>query len=402
MIKKVTIDQLKPGMTIVKMASDLWEHLPGLYTKPGLIRSKEQVERIREAGYEQAFIEVKIPGEEPLEKRLDTMLKQSTVDPKQKKRVPFESAIEEAQKAYDKAMTHAHRIIHDAKLGRKVDYESSVETVDQIVDSAIQNPDTLLCLSKLSHFDEYTYTHSINVSAIAVVFGEYLGLGRNELLDLGMAGMFHDLGKTVVPERIINKRGRLSHAEFEEIKRHPGYGYEILHKQGDIPIPIMEAVRDHHEKFNGSGYPGHLTRNNTSALARIISLADVYDALTSDRSYKDAMLPNKALAIMYGMRDQDFDTVEVQSFIKCLGIFPSGSLVKLNSGYYAIVYEANPAQPLQPKVKIILDPDMHPIPSKLVDLAVRHSDSTNRLEIVECADPAVYRINLKPYLTRKR
>ncbi|SOB59385.1 Metal-dependent phosphohydrolase HD sub domain protein [Pseudodesulfovibrio profundus] len=402
MIKKVTIDQLKPGMTIVKMASDLWEHLPGLYTKPGLIRSKEQVERIREAGYEQAFIEVKIPGEEPLEKRLDTMLKRSTVDPKQKKRVPFESAIEEAQKAYDKAMTHAHRIIHDAKLGRKVDYESSVETVDQIVDSAIQNPDTLLCLSKLSHFDEYTYTHSINVSAIAVVFGEYLGLGRNELLDLGMAGMFHDLGKTVVSERIINKRGRLSHAEFEEIKRHPGYGYEILHKQGDIPIPIMEAVHDHHEKFNGSGYPGHLTRNNTSALARIISLADVYDALTSDRSYKDAMLPNKALAIMYGMRDQDFDTVEVQSFIKCLGIFPSGSLVKLNSGYYAIVYEANPAQPLQPKVKIILDPDMHPIPSKLVDLAVRHSDSTNRLEIVECADPAVYRINLKPYLTRKR
>ena len=88
MIKKVTIDQLKPGMTIVKMASDLWEHLPGLYTKPGLIRSKEQVERIREAGYEQAFIEVKIPGEEPLEKRLDTMLKQSTVYPKQKKRVP--------------------------------------------------------------------------------------------------------------------------------------------------------------------------------------------------------------------------------------------------------------------------------------------------------------------------
>jgi len=114
------------------------------------------------------------------------------------------------------------------------------------------------------------------------------------------------------------------------------------------------------------------------------------------------MLPNKALAIMYGMRDQDFDTVEVQSFIKCLGIFPSGSLVKLNSGYYAIVYEANPAQPLQPKVKIILDPDMHPIPSKLVDLAARHGDSDNRLEIVECADPAVYRINLKPYLTRKR
>lgn len=402
MIKKVPIDQLKPGMTIVKMASDLWEHLPGLYAKPELIRSREQIEAIRRAGYEQAFVEVKIPGESPLEKRLDTMLRQSTGDRAQKPRAPFESAMEQAQQAYDNAMAHAHQIIHHAKLGRKIDYDSSVETVDSIVNSAIKNPDTLLCLTKLACTDEYTYTHCINVSTIAVVFGEYLGLTRNELLDLGMAGMFHDLGKTLVPERIINKPGPLTHDEFEEIKQHPRYSYEMLHKQGDIPIAIMEAVRDHHEKCNGSGYPANLTREKTSAMARIISLADVYDALTSDRSYKNAMLPNKALAIMYGMRDQDFDAVEVQSFIKCLGIFPSGSLVKLSSGEYAIVYEVNPARPLQPKVKIIFDRDMHPISSRLVDLGVHGDDSEDPLEILECADPASYRINLKPFLTRKR
>ncbi|QGY40058.1 DUF3391 domain-containing protein [Pseudodesulfovibrio cashew] len=402
MIKKVAIDELKPGMEIVRLSSDVWEHLPNLYTVPGVIRSDAQIARIRNEGFRHAFIEVRVPGEPPLEKRLDQLLKETGESPPVRERVPFEEEIEVAQEAYEKVMTQAHRVIHDAKLGRKVDYAASVEAVDEIVASAVRNPNTLLCLSKLSRFDDYTYSHCINVSAIAVVFGEYLGLSHHDLNQLGVAGLMHDLGKTAVPERIINKRARLNDNEFAEIKRHPEYGFEILKKQETVPDEILLAVRDHHEKFNGSGYPGHRTREGTSPLARIISLADVYDALTSDRSYKDAILPNKALAIMYGMRGQDFDPLEVQNFIKCLGIFPSGSLVKLSSGFYGVVYESNPAQPLLPKIKIILDQDLHPIPSELVDLAARHAMGGEDLEILECADPASYRINLKPYLTRRR
>lgn len=401
MIRKLSIDELRPGMVIVQLSSDVWEHMPNLYTRAGLIRSDAHIAQIKNEGYEHAFIEVKLP-EPPLEKRLDALLSKSQDTPRRKKRVPFEKEIVVAQVAYDRAMDQAQRIIHDAKLGRKVDYESSVETVDDIVSSAVRNPDTLLCLSKISSYDDYTYTHSINVSAIAVVFGEYLGLSRNELTLLGVAGMMHDLGKTGVPERIINKRARLSNTEFAEIKRHPQYGYDILKRQPSVPDAVLEAVRDHHEKYNGSGYPNHRTHKDMSAMARIISLADVYDALTSDRSYKDAILPNKALAIMYGMRDQDFDPIEVQNFIKCLGIFPSGSLVKLNTGFYGVVYESNPTQPLMPKIKIILDQDLRPIPAELVDLAAREAVGEDNLEILECADPASYRINLKPYLTRKR
>lgn len=402
MIKKLAIDDLRPGMEVVKMSSDLWEHMPYLYTTPGMIKSDEQLKRLRKEGYLHAFVEVNIPGEPPLNQRLDSMLSDRSDAPPLKPRVPFDQEIQVAEKAYDNAMTHARKLIHDAKMGRKVDYESSVETVDSIVDSAVRNPDTLLCLSKLSDYDDYTYGHCINVSAIAVVFGEYLGLSRSELVNLGVAGMMHDLGKTAVPSRIINKRARLTDSEFDVIRRHPEFGYEILKRQKEVPSEVLEAVRDHHEKFNGGGYPNSRTRSETSALARIISLADVYDALTSDRSYKDAILPNKALAIMYGMRDQDFDPLEVQMFIKCLGIFPSGSLVKLNTGFYGVVYESNPKLPLMPKIKIILDQDLRPIPSKLVDLAAREAVGEDNLEILECADPSSYRVNLKPYLTRKR
>lgn len=400
MIRKISVDDLRPGMEVVKLSSEIWEHLPFLYSRPGVIESESQVERIRAEGYLHAFIQAGDPGAS-MNRRLDDLLVGADTAPPPRPRVPFEQEMEVARVTYDKAMHHAKRIIHDVKLGRKVDYEASVETVDAIVNSAIRNPDTLLCLSKLSDYDDYTYAHCINVAAIAVVFGEYLGLGHDELVRLGLAGMMHDLGKTAVPSRIINKRARLTESEFAEIKRHPEYGCDILARQNEVTDDVLEAVRDHHEKFNGSGYPENRTKKDIAPFARIISLADVYDALTSDRSYKDAILPNKALAIMYGMREQDFDPLEVQMFIKCLGIFPSGSLVRLNTGFYGVVYESNPALPLMPKIKIILDEDLHPIPSELVDLAAAQAMGDRSLEILECADPAAYRVNLKPYLIRK-
>jgi HD-GYP domain-containing protein (c-di-GMP phosphodiesterase class II) len=402
MIRKVPVEELQPGMQVVKLSSEIWEHLPFLYSKPGVLQSRGQIERIRADGYLHAFIQVDGPDETgaAMSRTLNTLLAGVQSAPR-RPRVPFEQEMQVAQATYSKAMHHAKRIIHDVKLGRKVDFDASVETVDAIVDSAIRNPDTLLCLSKLSDYDEYTYAHCINVAAISVVFGEYLGLPRDELVRLGLAGMMHDLGKTAVPARIINKRARLTESEFSEIKRHPEYGCDILARQGEVTDDILEAVRDHHEKFNGSGYPERRTKKTIAPFARIISLADVYDALTSDRSYKDAILPNKALAIMYGMREQDFDPLEVQMFIKCLGIFPSGSLVKLNTGFYGVVYESNPALPLMPKIKIILDEDLHPIPAELVDLAAAQALGNRNLEILECADPAAYRLSLKPYLTRK-
>ena len=399
MIKKISIDDLKPGMQVVQLSSEVWEHMPFLYSTPGVIESEDHLAEIKDQGYRHCFIET--PSMEPLDKRLDALLTAREHTPPSPPRVPFEREMQVARLAYENAMLHARRIVTDSKLGRKIEFSDSMRTVETLVDSALRNPHTLVCLSKLNDYDEYTYVHCINVAAIAVVYGEYLGMEREELVHLGAAGMMHDLGKTAIPDRIINKRGRLTEQEFKEIKRHPKYGRDILARDPSVPPEVLEAVLHHHERGNGKGYPDGLGKGETSGMGRIIALADVYDALTSDRSYKDAILPNKALAIMYGMREHDFDPLEVQLFIKCLGIFPSGSLVRLNTGYYGVVYESNPVKPLMPKIKVILDEDLRPVPSKMVDLAAQQILGEDAVEILECADPAAHRINIKPYLIRK-
>ncbi|MBG0790520.1 MAG: HD-GYP domain-containing protein [Desulfovibrionaceae bacterium] len=399
MIKKISIDELAPGMEVVRLSSEMWKHLPYLYAEPGVIESEEQVAALRKEGYRQVFVQLAEDNEGLTdEQRLDQLISDRDAAPPARERAPFKQSMRRTQVTYESAMSCAMRIVNDVKLGRKMDYQAAVETAGAIVDCAIRNPDTLICLSKLSAFDNYTYTHSINVSAIAVVFGEYIGMTREELVDLGMAGMMHDLGKTSIAQSIINKPGRLTAKEFAEIRKHPGYGFALLKDNKDIPSRVLEAIRLHHEKYNGSGYPHGLTRKDIPAFARIIGLADIYDALTSDRCYRDAILPNKALGIMYGMREQEFDPLEIQLFIKCLGIFPSGSLVLLNTGDYAVVRESNPGKPLSPKIKIILDKSMRPIPARTVNLA-EEADGGAELEIIECADPGVYKKKLVGYMT---
>ena len=399
MIKKIPIDELKPGMEVVQVAHDLWQHLPYLYSEPGIIESEAEVARLLDLGYREAFVATDEADGLTDEARLDQLISGRDLGRKRPPRTPFDQALPAAMATYEDAMAHAMQIVHDAKLGRKMDYATSLETASAIVESAVSNPDTLVCLAKLSDFDDYTYTHCINVAAISVVFGEYIGMSREELVLLGVAGMMHDLGKTTVPARIINKPGPLTNAEREEVRRHPAYGCDILKRNSDIPAQVLRAVQYHHERYNGSGYPDGLTRKDIPAFARILCLADVYDALTSDRCYKNAILPNKALGIMYGMRDQDFDPTEVQLFIKCLGIFPAGSFVRLNTGEYALVFETNSSEPLNPKIRIIMNQEMKPILTRDVDLHLQPKGK-DAIEILECADPSAYRKNLMNYLAR--
>jgi putative nucleotidyltransferase with HDIG domain len=399
MIKKILIEALKPGMEVVRVPGDLWHHLPYLYSEPGIIESEAEVARLLELGYREAFVATEEADGLSDEAHLDRLVSGSGLGREMPERIPFGQAVSSAMVTYEDAMAHAMQIVQDAKLGRKMDYATSLKTASAIVESAVSNPDTLVCLAKLSQFDDYTYTHCINVAAISVVFGEFIGMSREDLILLGVAGMMHDLGKTTVPARIINKPGPLTGPERDEIRRHPQFGCDILRRNGDIPDRVLQAVMHHHERYNGSGYPHGLVRKDIPAFARILCLADVYDALTSDRCYKNAILPNKALGIMYGMRDQDFDPTEVQLFIKCLGIFPAGSFVRLNTGQYALVFETNSREPLNPKIRIIMDEEMKPIHTRDVDLTAQ-PEGAGAIEILECADPSAYRKNLMNYLTR--
>ena len=172
--------------------------------------------------------------------------------------------------------------------------------VGAVVDSAVRNADALLTLCKLRRHDAYTFTHGVNVSVLATAFGVSLGLSREDLQELGLAGLYHDLGKTGIPDAILNKPGRLTEAEYVRVKQHPALGGKLLAGLG-LSEGVLRGVIEHQERFDGSGYPRGLSGAAIHKWGRVLALADVYDALTSRRSYKRALLPTRALAVIHGM-----------------------------------------------------------------------------------------------------
>ncbi len=396
MIKKISTSELKPGMVVAKLQSNIWEQQPFIYTKPGLIQYESEVDRIRDEGFLEVFISVDEPGEkvgkvgveETVAKRLNDTCGRVPPPPE----YPLLQEMGRTEKIYSRSLDLARRVVRDVTEGREIDMDTSGELVEELIDSAVRNHQTLICLSKLDTFDNYTYSHCVNVAALAVVFGRFLDLDRDTLMVLGLAGLFHDLGKTKVPRKILNKPGRLTAEEFKEIQLHPVHSRDILSEQ-TVDDAIIRAAIEHHEKYNGLGYPLGLTPDKVSSMARILSLADVFDALTSRRPYKESMLTNKALSVMYGMRGQDFDPGDVDLFIKCLGVYPTGSLVRLSNGDHAVVLDSRADNLLKPLVLLVLSSDARRTGE--LDLADNPLDDTGKaIRIEECLDPRTAHIDV--------
>jgi len=268
--------------------------------------------------------------------------------------------------------------------------------VNDITESVSRNPNALLCMRGLQRADEYTYYHSINVSILASIFAKFLGYSQEEVWKIGYAGMLHDIGKQKIPLDVLNAPRKLTDQEFEILKLHPELTLSILDKAKDLPDGVLEAATGHHEKYDGSGYPHGLKGDQIHPYAAIVSLADVYDALTSDRSYKRAFPQNKTAAIIYSQRGTSFSADMVDSFIRCFGVYPIGSLLRLSNGKYAIVYENNSEGLLHPKVlQLTSDLDkfmpqnVHPI-----DL----SKFKDEIKILSCENINNHKINLQKIL----
>jgi len=261
-----------------------------------------------------------------------------------------------------------------------------------------RNEAAAVTLFKLRGFDEYTYTHSINVSILAVLLGKHLGLDKPTLLKLGLAGMYHDVGKARIPESILNKPGKLTPAEFQAMKAHPLEGYNVMKGQADLDPEILRAVVEHHERHDGSGYPRGVRGEDISRFSRIISVVDVYDALTSRRVYKGAMAPAKALGMMYQWRDKDFPHNAIENFIRCVGVFPVGSFVRLSGGEFGIVASTNPVRPTKPEIKVVLDAKMRPQLARVLDLEALEG-TPQAQDIAEVLNPADHKIDLERFFS---
>jgi putative nucleotidyltransferase with HDIG domain len=397
MIKKISIDELKIGMFVEDIGLS-WIEAPFLYSRRGLIRAADEIQAVSKEGYREVFIDTTLGtyrDASKTEENFIDVIKKGSPSPisRPKPLVPLQQEMPAARRIYSDTVGFARKFISEIRKDRVPSIDESEEFIGTVLGSVIRNECALLNLFKLRTFDEYTYTHSVNVAILALIFGRYMGLSTTDLRRLGIAGLFHDIGKERVPKNILKKPGRLTQEEFVIVKRHPGDGCAILQEQRDFSEEILRPILEHHEKFNGTGYPNAITGEAIAQASSIISLADIYDALTSDRAYKKSLVLQRALQIIYAMRGEEIRDDFVEHFIKCLGVYPSGSFVRLSNGMHGVITEVNPDRLLLPKVKIFLDERLRPITPQLLDLTLAHQLG-QELSIEACIDPRLHGIDL--------
>lgn len=312
----------------------------------------------------------------------------------------FRESLKRSYGIYQDARGWVDDMLEDSRLGNSIDTKKARSLVVQIADEVIKNPDAMTWLTHLKERDTYTATHCINVCILAVTFGRCLGLDQKELTELGLGALLHDLGKMRVPDKILNKPGRLTDDEFKVMKTHPTEGYKLLRNDESLNKQILSIVVFHHERLDGNGYPKGLKEYEIDPLVRITSIVDVYDAITSDRCYHDGVTPAAAMEDLFKWAEGNFDAQLLQCFIKCLGIYPIGSLVQLNTGDVGVVVTSDEGRRLQPIVMLVMnEKGKHYTPRRMVNLSDRMwEQSGNLMKIVKVLEPGYQGINVKDIL----
>lgn len=281
----------------------------------------------------------------------------------------FHGELKRARALCNRSRSAVMKMFGEARMGNTIAIAEARQVVDEITASVSRHPLALITLARLKTSDNYTYMHSVAVCAMMVALARELGMTEDQIRDAGYAGLLHDVGKMTVPDVILNKPGPLTEEEFQVIKSHPEKGGEILLRTGDIPQMAVDVCLHHHEKFDGSGYPFGLQSEAISIYARMGAICDVYDAITSNRPYKKGWGPAESLQKMAQWKGH-FDPVLFQSFVKVMGIYPIGSLVRLKSQRLAVVIEQNEKSLLKPKVKVFFSiRSSMPLPQSVVDLS---------------------------------
>lgn len=225
--------------------------------------------------------------------------------------------------------------------------------VENIVEELILNRHMLVNMIDLKGFDNYTYAHSVNVAVLSIIIGISMRLNRSELTKLGLGAMLHDIGKVFIDKELINKPGKLTKKEFDNLKRHSKLGYDYVRDKFQLPVKSYIAILDHHERYDGTGYPNQKTGDDISSFGKMVALADVYDALTSERPYRKALPPSEAMEYIMGNGQVHFDPELVKIFSKRIAPYPVGTLVKLSNGMAGLVVENYESCCLRPRIRVI-------------------------------------------------
>lgn len=348
---KIHISELKIGMFVSRLDRD-WQETPFLM-QGFLIESLDDIDAVAQYSehvWIDAVQEEWIPPEQrgvcgpPIPKVKTYINKVSSRD---------EHAA--ALGVFREAKRLTKSLLDDARLGGVINTEQAKSTVKDCVGSILRNPDALIWMSRMRNEDEYTAEHCLNVCILSIAFGRHLGMCEAELEKLGLCGLLHDVGKMRVPQQVLNKREQLTDKEFNIIKAHTVHGRNLLMSSPGIPNATVDVAYSHHERIDGTGYPRKLKAAGISDFARIVAIVDAYDAMTGDRCYSRAISGTDALKRIFDERGKHFDERLALEFIKCVGLYPPGSIVELINGLVGLVLETNYRYRHLPKIIVVKD-----------------------------------------------
>lgn len=361
MLKKINVNDIKPGMYMHEICGSWMEH--PFWKKSFLLNDPKDISTLQTCGVDEIWIDTDkgldaesgsaVQTTEESVHNIDKKLKALEELPVSKVQpVSLHEEIEQARKIHTRAKEAVTSMFQEARMGKAIQIEEVEGLVDDITQSIDRNPEAFLSLSRLKTKDNYTYLHSVAVCGLMIALGKQLGMDRSLLKDLGMAGLLHDVGKMAIPDEVLNKPGRLTDEEFIIVKNHPQRGWEILKQSQGVSDIALDVCLHHHERVDGKGYPDKLSGDALSLFARMGAVCDVYDAITSVRCYKDGWAPAEAIRKMAEWQEGHFDKDVFHAFVKTIGIYPSGTLVKLKSTRLAVVVQQSNSSLITPVVKV--------------------------------------------------
>ena len=398
-LKKITIDELTPGMYVHSIV----EQTGSIKIKSqGKVLRKSVVEALKKRGVkillidlskqfvlDEAEPDLSASSDNPDDDGGAAITEKAPVE-----KVSFQQEVSRATQLHKQGKNIQKQLLNAVKKGLPFDDKVPREFSQSLVSSIDRNPDALLCLTKIREKDEYLLEHSLNVAILLANFARYIGMNDTEVNDLAYAGFLHDIGKIRIPDSILHKPGKLTDMEMNVMRDHVYYGVRVL-EEVNIPAPLVRTVSEHHERLDGYGYPNGARGEEISQAGRMLAIADVYDALTADRCYKAGMPSQKALKILISDSPHKLDQALVQQFIKCMGVYPVGSLVKLNNERIGMVM-AQTDTSLAPKVRVFYSSrGNHYLEPKDIDLT---TDTAVRIEKAVTASD--YRIDVKAFFER--
>lgn len=348
--KKVNIDDLRVGMYVSQLDRD-WLGTPFLI-QGFHIEKRRDIDMLSQY-CEHVWVDADLGAKKDVKEI-------GLGDAASTRLVELKDEHQKVETAFKQARDITKEMLEDIRLGGAVNSDQAKENVNSCVESVLRHPDALMWMAKIREDREYTAEHCLNVCILSIAFGRHLGLSEPDLMDLGLCGFLHDVGKVRIPLDVLDKPGALTPKELKIMRSHTIHGRNLLLEAKNVYQGSAEVAMSHHERIDGGGYPCKLGAGKISKFSRIISLVDAYDAMTATRCYSPAKTSTEALKIIYEERGKQFDEILALEFIKTIGLYPPGSIVELYSNEVGIVIETNEKLRHLPKIALLVDQNKKP------------------------------------------